>query len=156
MSRETNLWKWLSKILKDPDWKNNVDLNRLENLVGSGMGDVEGQVFLSPEIHGQVWLELKMASRPVRKTTKVRPVVRDAQVEWLYKRWCLLGNAYILLQVGSGAKLVRYLIPGCYAQRLQDGMLEEDIEKVSVINSRNRIMSQADVLLACLSGHQHA
>lgn len=94
------------------------------------MPDVEGTL-----THHQFFIELKSTARPARPTTKVRFAVRDreAQIDWLTKRWALAGNAWLLLQVGSGHQAKRYLVPGKHAQKVYDGVTEDHLGHMSCI-----------------------
>lgn len=143
MARETGLWKWLKKAIVVA--KTNLDMNRIENSVMSGMPDVEGHY----KNTGQFWLELKMAKRPARATTKVRPKVREGQVEWLTKRWHLGGNAWILLQVGSGSEKKLYMIPGKYSRAVEQGQIESWFRQHDVLRSAKPTPLEV-VLKACL------
>lgn len=133
MSRESSLWSWLNKASKV--WRDDLDMNRIENSVMSGMPDVEG--FLRS--HGQFWIELKSSERPARATTKIRFKVkgREAQAEWLEKRWLLGSMTWLCLQVGSGHKRRIYLVPGKYAARVYAGVTEEELQKLDVLQTPN-------------------
>ncbi len=125
-SRESGLWNWLSKARKH--YRDHLHMNRVENALAAGMPDVEGTL-----LDKQFFIELKSSARPARETTAVRFAVRDrqAQIDWLEARWTLAGNAWLLLQVGSGHRLIRYLVPGCYAETIYDGVTEQKIQTMS-------------------------
>lgn len=103
-------------------------MNRVENLTMKGMPDVEG--FLKENT--QFWIELKSSERPARPTTPIRFKVRDreAQIEWLTKRWNLGGNAWLCLQVGSGADRRIYVIAGVHAAEVYSGVIETRLKKL--------------------------
>jgi len=126
MSRESSLWSWLRKATIE--LAPLLDMNRVENGVMLGMPDVEG--FL--EGQGQFWLELKSSERPARASTPVRFKVkgREAQIEWLQRRWKLGGCVWLCLQVGSGANRRIYLVPGRHASKVYAGLTEEQIQKL--------------------------
>lgn len=141
MARETSLWSWLSQartqlapnVFGEPA----LHIQRIENLTGAGTPDVEG--FVSAywngdsenltEHHGQFWLELKSHVRPARARTPIRfPLKgRDAQIEFMRRRWSMGGNAYWLLQVGEGADRVLYLAPGDVGAKLANGLTEAEL-----------------------------
>lgn len=120
MARESSLWKWLSNArLALPD---TLQIERVENSIGAGFPDVDG--FLAPA--GAFQLELKSTERPARPTTPIRFALRnrEKQIAYMRKRWELGGNAFFLLQVGSGADRIVYLAPGDIGAELQRGILE--------------------------------
>ena len=107
-------------------------MNRVENLTMKGMPDVEG--FLKENT--QFWIELKSSERPARPTTPIRFKVRDreAQIEWLTKRWNLGGNAWLCLQVGSGADRRIYVIAGAHAAEVYSGVVETRLKKLDQLH----------------------
>jgi hypothetical protein len=131
MAREKSLWSWLSGAIKAPSLFERIDMNRIENAVMAGMPDVEG--FVSG--YGQFWLELKSSERPAKPSTPIRFKVkgREAQVEWLQKRWSLGGNAWLCLQVGSGGNRRLYLIPGCWAKKVYSGLTEDELQSLDFL-----------------------
>ncbi len=125
-TREAGLWRWLKEARKE--LRESLHLQRIENAVGSGAPDVEGQL-----LHrGQFWIELKSAARP-KKGGPVRFKVRDSQVEWMRRRCLIGGRAWLLLQVGSGRAAARYLVPGKYAKKVQEGWTEVTLMQVCVL-----------------------
>lgn len=120
MTREKYLWQWLSKARLY--YRKALHMNRVENSVGAGMPDVEG--YLSGSKNGQFWIELKSGARPKDRTQPVRLKVRDRQVAWHKRRRDAGQETWFLVQVGSGTKASRYLIPGKYAKALQKGLAE--------------------------------
>ena len=120
MARESSLWKWLSKArLALPD---TLQIERVENSIAAGFPDVDG--FLAPA--GAFQIELKSTERPARPATPVRFALRgrEKQIEYMRKRWELGGNAFFLLQVGSGSDRILYLAPGNIGAELQRGITE--------------------------------
>lgn len=130
MTKENNLWKWLSKVRFE--LKADLHICRVENSTMKGMPDVEGHL----RGHGQFWIELKSAKRPARASTPIRFPTRDEQVEWLQKRWKIGGAAWMLCQVGSASEAKRYLISGGYAAEVHEGMTEERLERMSVLEPK--------------------
>jgi hypothetical protein len=135
MALESSLWKSISKArhtLGDC-----LHMDRIENMLMKGMPDVEGFINIALEegadissvTIGQFWLELKSSERPAKTSTPVRFKLkgREEQIRWMARRWNLGGNAFFLLQVGSGADLIRYALPGNYGDRLFAGMTEAEI-----------------------------
>lgn len=105
MATEATLWDWAKQCRRV--FGNTIHIERLENLVGAGHPDVEGCY------EGvQFWLELKVAKRPARPTTKLRfgSPLRDSQVEWGKKRIAVGGRVWYLIQVGSASERQVYLI----------------------------------------------
>lgn len=125
-SRETGLWAWLSKAKKH--YREDLEMHRVENTLAAGMPDVEGCLHSS-----QFFIELKSTSRPARLETLIRFAVRDreAQQDWIEKRWSMAENTWLLLQVGSGHKLARYLVPGCFAKEVYDGITEDRLRRMA-------------------------
>lgn len=123
MAREGNLWTWLSRYSSD-----DFDGTRVENSIDEGTPDVE-LCFRGV----QAWVELKSCRRPKRPTTPVRPKVRDAQVDWLMRRWEAGGLAWILVQVGERYKAKRYLLSARYAYDLQLGITEGTLSRCAAL-----------------------
>lgn len=130
MARESSLWVWLSKARKIFT-SEYLHLNRVENSVMAGMPDVEGCLMPGK----QFWIELKSSLRPARKETPVRFKVRDreAQVEWLTRRRCMGGRAWLLLQVGEAHKRRLYLVPGEHAAEVYAGLPEYKLQELDVL-----------------------
>lgn len=133
MSRESSLWVWLKKARYH--FRENLDLSRLENLVGAGQPDVEGYL----KGKGQLWIELKAADRPKRSTTNVDlKHTRPSQVEWHNKRARLGGISFLLIQVGSGHEARRYLVPGYLVDFIASGVTEGWLMERSVCDPMAR------------------
>lgn len=107
MATERTQWQWLSGARRELGPALHMD--RIENLVGVGNGDVN-LCYRGVE----AWIEQKVAKRPARKTTVLRfgSPLRDSQVEWAEKRIKAGGRVYYLIQVGSGSERQMYLIKG--------------------------------------------
>lgn len=134
MTKESNLWRWLSKGIKlynrtEPD---SMHLTRIENTVGEGTPDVEGC------LRGLAfWIELKSVMPAKSGRLDIRKAIRPGQVPWLVKRWKAGGSAFMLIQVGSGIKARRYLVPGrvCEALEVNPSMREEDLKVLVLAGS---------------------
>jgi hypothetical protein len=126
MSRESDLWGWLNRPAKK--YKGRLHLLRIENLVGSGVPDVEGC------LNGNhFWIELKCAAEPKRADTKLKPRFQPRQIPWLKARDRAGGRAYVLLQVGSGHSATRYLLTPTWAEQLKNsGMTKEALAAASL------------------------
>lgn len=120
MARESALWQRVRTaraILIETGHR--IDLQRLENAVGTGHPDVEGCIDTI-----QVWIELKSTDRPARKTTPIRlrsnPKTRKSQSRW-HKNRAQAGckTNFVLLQVGEQSKARLYLIPGTLYDQLE-------------------------------------
>ncbi len=118
-TRESGLWRWLAKAR--PVLRDDLHMTRVENSVASGTPDVEGQWAQ----FGQFWIELKSEARPARDSSKVPFRVRDGQVEWLRRRCAAGGQAWLMLQVGSGRSAGRYLVWGALAHQVRAGVTED-------------------------------
>ncbi len=119
-SRETALWNWLKGASRE--LRKDLHMNRVENMISRGTPDVEGHL----RDRGQFWIELKSTARPAHQSTNVRFAVRDrdAQAAWLERRRYVGGQAWLLLQVGSGAKRKLYLVSGVHASEVYAGVPE--------------------------------
>jgi len=148
-ARENSLWKWLKQAKLQIGQE--LDMHRVENSVSQGMPDVEG--FLGGA--GQFWAELKAAERPKKPDTPVRFDVREAQVEWLRRRWSLGGAAWLLVQVGSGRTRDIYLIDGSQARDVQRGMTEKALREIAAFgtHSEPRATYAEDFVRAMALGH---
>jgi len=127
MARESQLWNWLS--VARHQFTTSLQIYRIENLLGAGIPDVEGFLRLS-DCSGQFWLELKSSERPKKKETPIRFRLedRDAQILFMRRRWEMGGNAFFLLQVGSGrSDRSLFLAPGDLGDKLKAGLTESDL-----------------------------
>lgn len=127
--RESRLWQWLSDAPKK-FWRDQLDIQRVENGVALGVPDVEGC------LQGEsFWIELKTSDRPKRATTRIRARFEDWQVPWLRRRCRAGGKAFLLIQVGSGRSAGRYLLPGDRASMLDcDGCTEAELLVASLVD----------------------
>lgn len=128
--RESSLWKWLQGAERQLGFSPNLHWRRVENLVAEGDPDVEGCY-----LGGAFNIELKVADRPARMTTRVLgPAdIRPKQIPWARARWDAGGSSFFLIQVGSSAKAKRYMIKGCNADRIV-GATEAYLDELSVIH----------------------
>ncbi len=126
---ETRLWGWLSAARKI--FRERLHICRIENLVLTGMPDCEGCLDSI-----QFWLELKTEARPSNPETKIKVRFEPDQIPWLKRRVEAGGNAFVLLQVGSGRKASRYLIWGKQAYHLEDGMTEKELLVISLCDPK--------------------
>lgn len=104
-----------------------LHMRRVENRVSSGDPDVDGCL-----LGTYFELELKGCNRP-KLNGKLDYEVRQAQVVWHRKRWRVGGNCWIYIRVGAGREVKRYLVPGCKAQLVADGLTEDQLEALSVM-----------------------
>lgn len=165
MARESALWGWLSNARHH--FGAALQMTRIENMIGSGTPDVEGFLQDKPKAErsisttpwpaptyspsGQFWLELKSSERPARPATPVRFKLRDRehQIYFMRRRWQLGGNAFWLLQVGSGSRRRLFLAPGDAGAKLHAGMTEAELAALccntGIFSSETRFKPQ-DVL----------
>lgn len=101
---------------------------RVENLVGSGFPDVEGCFD-----GNSFYVELKGALRPARPNTPVRVKWQPGQKPWLSRRWAAGGSAFVLLRVGIGAGISRYLFRGDQLD-LVGRVPESDLIEISLVS----------------------
>jgi hypothetical protein len=126
---EKNLWNSMRVALKV--FGADLHYTRIENSVSDGFPDVELQL-LEDGVSYHATTELKTAARPGKPGTPVSVGIRPGQIQWLKKRWRVQGSAWILLQVGSGRELARYLIPGDLALDVSTGVPESTLLCYSV------------------------
>lgn len=128
-SRESSLWKWLSKasLFYGPA----LHMNRIENKVMSGMPDVEGCLQ-----EKQFWLELKCGDAPARETTKVNIRVEDSQVDFAKNRLNAGGACGFLVKIKKGNSYQVFLLHGACAEGLQKGLTLEEIRALSLCMSK--------------------
>lgn len=145
MSLERELWKRVRKAgihLRKCGF--GVHLCRIENDAGAGNPDVDGCID-----GGQIWLELKSCTRPVRPSTPIRPKVRQSQDIWLQERvraGCRV--CFVLIQVGESQDARLYLIPGNLYPKII--CPEAELESMSVLSSPT--LSLPEVLLRAIEG----
>lgn len=125
---ESRLWSWLEKPCRK-HFKKALHMTRLENSVGTGTPDVEGQL----DGCGQFWMELKCCARPARETSKLNIKFRPTQLPWLRRRARAGGKVYVLVQVGSGATASRYLVSSHVLYMFEHPRTEKDLGSMSLI-----------------------
>jgi hypothetical protein len=128
MPFESNLWKWMKEGVRPLVGGRRLHVCRVENMVVAGYPDVEG-CYEGENFH----LELKGALRPARPTTNVDVEIDLAQVLWLERRWSVGGSCFVLLRVGSGRAVRRYLVRGDQCRALFDGVIEDGVLGLSVV-----------------------
>lgn len=124
MGLENTFWKWLKA-----GWRGTprLTVDRIENLVGSGMADTYGMC------NGHAfYAELKACARPVFETSLLLFKMRTEQIIWLQEWWSCGASAYILIRVGIEHKSKVYMIPGEYANQLVR-CTEPDLRQLTVI-----------------------
>lgn len=127
MPLEKNLWAWLRDQTKPLVAAKILHMERIENSLRGGYPDVEG-CYDSYGFH----IELKVADRPKRATTRVAVKFQKKQKPWLRRRWAVGGSCWVLLQVGSAHQAKRYLISGYDCTQI--GKVDEStLEELSVI-----------------------
>lgn len=127
--KEANFWNWLSKAREY--YGPALDIQRIENITGSGTPDVEGH--LTDE--GSFWIELKTTFRPARFNTPLQHGLKPAQINWIHRRHKVGGNAYILIQVGTGSSAKIYLVSGRHALEFQKPMTEGILDALAQENA---------------------
>lgn len=119
---EKNLWNNMRESLRV--FRENVHYTRIENSVSDSFPDVEISL-LHDGVNYCGTFELKTAGRPVHFETNIDGShIRPGQVRWLKKRWNVRGSSWLLIQIGSGKDLARYLIPGNLAGDATEGRPE--------------------------------
>ena len=141
---ESRLWNWLTSGTKQK-FRKTLHMNRVENLIMEGMPDVEGCLRGT-----QFWIELKCDKRPADPSTLIKPKFRPAQVPWLERRVGAGGRAYVLLQVGGGAKASRYLVPGSRAYLVESGLTEAELKRKSVADPQS---APTEIIMAAIGRH---
>ncbi len=115
-TKEKHLWEWLRlgvKMVGDVNIGNagfGINLERVENAVGRGMPDAHGIAAWAREF----WIELKAVPREALIDCELD----TDQVLWHRRHALFGGRSWILVQVGTGRALCRYLIPGARASQL--------------------------------------
>jgi hypothetical protein len=128
MPFERNLWNWMREGVKPLVGGRRLHICRVENAVVTGYPDVEG-CYEGESFH----LELKGSLRPARHTTDVSVGIDPAQVLWLERRWSVGGSCFVLLRVGSGAAVRRYLVRGDQCRVLLGGATEDRVLGLSIV-----------------------
>lgn len=128
-AKETSLWNWLSEARKF--YRENLDLQRIENLVGTGTPDTEGHL----RDCSSFWIELKSLEEPKALNSNVNHQVSQEQISWIYNRTASGGNAWVLFQFGSGALAEKYLLPGANILELQQPITYGHLKTLSILVS---------------------
>jgi len=113
MARENVLWKWLKRGAQK---LTDLHMERVENGVASGTPDVDG-------CWDTAAFKMELKRSPDRTDGMVQIKFRPLQMPWLRKYWRCGGNGWVLLAVGEGHNVKRFLIKGC-------DLTEENFEEV--------------------------
>lgn len=134
MPYEKNLWAWLHSGIKPLIATRKLHICRIENQVSVGYPDVEG-CLQGKSFH----IELKGCLRPANPGTPIDTGLGPAQALWLKRRWDAGGSSFVLLRVGTGRTIKRYMVRGDRSQLLVDGftcrVTESDLLELSIINA---------------------
>lgn len=98
-TRESSLWNWLRRGLKD--FSINTHLVRIENSAEIGTPDVNGCIY-----GNDFWVELKVATE--MRDSMIKVSITSDQVMWLRSRSRAGGNSFLLIMV----KDEHYLLNG--------------------------------------------
>lgn len=98
---------------------------RIENSSGNGTADL---VLSRNNI--DVWLELKCAPMPKSGVVSLKHI-RRGQIQWHRKKRFAGCKTFFLVQVGSGAKAIYYLVDSVYGKQLKEGTYLEDLDIIS-------------------------
>lgn len=129
-SRESALWKWLSKAKEY--YGPALHMTRIENKIGSGTLDVEGCLNGKP-----FWLELKCGEVPARETTIVRIRVEDSQVDFARDRLTAGGACGFLIRLKTKTNShLTFLLHGRYGYDIQRGLTLPDYKTLSVCDPK--------------------
>lgn len=119
---EKNLWNRMREALRV--FRADIHYTRVENAVSDGFPDVEVSLMWQ-KVSYCATFELKTTHRPGNFETNVDAShIRPGQIRWLKKRWAVGGSSWILIQIGSGRDLARYLLPGHLVSEAQEGQPE--------------------------------
>ena len=91
MKTEAEVFKYLKRKLPQVDWQ------RIEAWVGAGVPDVNGAFQWPPNGDGgafEIWCELKVCRL---KTFKTEGLWRPAQIAYITRRSCIIGNVWNLV-----------------------------------------------------------
>jgi hypothetical protein len=91
VNTEAAVFKYLKRKLPQVDWQ------RIEAWVGAGVPDVNGAFLWPPEGQQQafeIWCELKVCKL---KTFKTEGLWRPAQIAYITRRSCVIGNVWNLV-----------------------------------------------------------
>lgn len=134
---ESNFWGRVCDHLKPYG-----ELERIENLVGSGTPDVN---YCLRGREG--WIELKWLPRwPKRESTIVRfPKLKLTQVLWLERRRRAEGRAFLLAQVERDV----LLLDGRDARLVYDGLDRNGLQRAALVVASGTFPTQE--ILRCLT-----
>lgn len=130
MSFEANLWKWLREQARPLIAAKKLHICRVENWVTPGYPDVEG-CLSGRGFH----LELKGTLRPARPATRVTTKFQPGQKPWLKRRWAAGGSCFVLLRVGVGREVKRYLFRGDQLSTVGE-VPESELNRISLIHPK--------------------
>ncbi len=122
MARENVLWRWFKHGVKD---LRDLDIERVENGVARGTPDVDG-------CWGSVAFKIELKRVALTKSGVLKVKFQPMQIPWLKRRWRAGGNVWVMLAVGEGHAVARYLVRGCDTACLEDTTIRE-IEEISVV-----------------------
>lgn len=115
-------------------YRDALHMNRVENGVGAGMADVEGSRLRKGAREATCfYIELKCEARKTNPADKIKVKFQPSQPEWHRKRRKVRARVFVLVQVGSGTKALRYLLPSVYVPRLASGMTEKAMEEAAFV-----------------------
>ena len=121
--KESTLWKWLKSAERQSrDHSIPVTLRRVENALGMSSPDVLawiGDVLIE--------IELKSCARPAREGTPIRVRFQPGQASLLHRLYNKHQSAFLLLQIGSGARARRLIFAGCHAHDVESGVTEAQL-----------------------------
>lgn len=105
MAKENDVWKWLRDNCRPI--KPRLHMERVENVASSGRPDVNGC------FDGKVFdVELKRCKLP-KRIDEFDITWQKGQQPWLRERWKKGGLSWVLIFVGEGHKVQRFLVRGC-------------------------------------------
>lgn len=125
--RETALWGWLKKHLKELKPKGfKYDVQRIENSVAKGTPDVEGIVGGK-----SFWCELKVAHPMASDRFRIKITVE--QVRFALRRTRAGGFSWVLVRCcgANWRENKHYLIPGEYSEELLEPISRERLHQLS-------------------------
>lgn len=125
-AKESNTWQWLRGALGH--FGPLLTMRRVENLVSTGDGDVDGILDGKP-----FDLELKAAKRPARPTTKLRhEPVKRGQIDYAKAVLAAGGAHAFLVQVGEAWERRFFLVHGALGDWLAAGRTENELASHTV------------------------
>lgn len=122
--KESSLWKWLKPAQKK--FRRRLQMERIENSVGSGRPDVE--ICIKGTITP---IELKSCDMPKKDSTKIKVGIRKTQEGWFLRRIDAGGRAFVLTQISSDKGAYRLLTNGVHIKKLRQGLTFAELLKIS-------------------------